>query len=1347
MKIKIRSFQTLLIFSALLLLTFQTFCFTSCSNLFGENNSLPENSGASTESQLVIITGKVLLEGAIPSKLFHNSEGMDRTAFPQLPSLESLSFYIKATNKNNENDFYESNVDTGSNTYILTIPAPTQAEVVKNYNIIITARNGTTDVLTGTSEDIDLSLENTVFTKDITLHAISTSGSGSINLSIIVDKEAGNPIANEAHLVIGSNDYVASYIDDGFQFNLPNETYPDAVFNAGVYPARFSFKKGTEEVYSFTQYVNIFSGLTTDTWVKNGAEPYLDDSGSSTICKITPALIRDYELTNIYIDSSKQTTNSSAANYTSASGTFLNPLTTFKAAVDKIQNSTRDYTIHVKGSFQGCFELPDSLDSKMNSLTIVGESPLVNGEPQDRLYGYRGELGDLYDAYDFVGLTTTVNGETIVVRPPSDLYTNLYNEKKVLGVLTIKTQKNVTLKNIEISNGVRATGGGLFINGGSVTINDGVIIKNNLSWKAGGGIAVSGSGTLVITGGKITNNCCYHSEGNSMGGGISVRGKSKFILSGGEISYNKTSGSGGGVCYAGDGTADSIFIMTGGEICHNRTECVNSSGTVCGRGGGLDFSSGNFTMSDGSIHNNFAKSNYGGLFVNDGNLSITGGEIRDNTSEGQYKGIYIWARNTTLKLGGKAYIPAGEHGDHSICLEHSYSDGTNYDAKITLIGALTRHSKDDPIVITPGQYSRGLHLVEADDEYITDVTNYKNYFKVSDTDWDMFVSSDKKAITINSPIYIASPTANPTVCTNKGNDTTGNGTKTAPYASFTRACTDMTDDTVEYIILVDGTITGANTITGTAKSVSISGANGIDNYKEEGYVPADCLAGNSVNRALTIEIEKEVFISNLKIQSGNDTSGVGGGGIFIPSGATVTINEGVLITGNTTSTNGGGIYNNGTLYIKGGVITGNTAASGGGLYNAGTSTAPATATLENSAVIGTKFSASGTEPSHAVATESEKSNYASLNGGGVYNSDFASFTMNASLTESGGGIYYNYSKNSDGSLVMGTGGIQNYGTLTLNGGVIAYNGGRKAGAICHCSRNLTVDGVTIAYNAAEEVGKSCGGIYISGVDDTGLSCVVEYKNGIFKNNVDGNSDSSKGIGIYIESATYNPTVKITGGTFAANTVIYLEDNCYIQSGSSYYSSNIIFELQNYTEARTLVSSIDNTTVSSFWKSAKIMNDKMEVFESYKYSSSTVRTSAVALYKLDKVTADDVSISGYNSSNLSMEDGDQWSRNLKTRFDGNFYFKTSSGKYGVMRFTDITGYRDRMPIKYSMFDWEDRTAQSSCIWPSGKDFDKDSDGSGGDGKIDFYIYEYSTGNVINDANYFATKNGAGYRQMH
>ena len=70
--------------------------------------------------------------------------------------------------------------------------------------------------------------------------------------------------------------------------------------------------------------------------------------------------------------------------------------------------------------------------------------------------------------------------------------------------------------------------------------------------------------------------------------------------------------------------------------------------------------------------------------------------------------------------------------------------------------------------------------------------------------------------------------------------------------------------------------------------------------------------------------------------SGN-TASENGGGVYNASGATFNMTDG-SITGNTTSQSGGGVCNAGTMTISGGSITGNTAVGyhGGGVYNSGT---------------------------------------------------------------------------------------------------------------------------------------------------------------------------------------------------------------------------------------------------------------------------------------------------------------------------------------------------------------------------------------------------------------------------
>ena len=120
--------------------------------------------------------------------------------------------------------------------------------------------------------------------------------------------------------------------------------------------------------------------------------------------------------------------------------------------------------------------------------------------------------------------------------------------------------------------------------------------------------------------------------------------------------------------------------------------------------------------------------------------------IKDNIGEHASHAIYV-NNLSSLKIGGSAYIPAGENGNHDIYLDH-YSEGTTVvrDSKITLVGGLSRHSAEDPLVIVPGRYTRGLHIAEADDVNVTDATAYKTCFKVPNEEWDIFLSSDKKRL-------------------------------------------------------------------------------------------------------------------------------------------------------------------------------------------------------------------------------------------------------------------------------------------------------------------------------------------------------------------------------------------------------------------------------------------------------------------------------------------------------------------------------------------------------------------------------------------------------------------------
>ena len=187
-----------------------------------------------------------------------------------------------------------------------------------------------------------------------------------------------------------------------------------------------------------------------------------------------------------------------------------------------------------------------------------------------------------------------------------------------------------------------------------------------------------------------------------------------------------------------------------------------------------------------------------------------------------------------------------------------------------------------------------------------------------------------------------------------------------------------------------------------------------------------------------------VSISNVTITGGGMAgANLAGVGISIyHSGATVTLDNSI-VSGNTASIAGGGIFNSGVLTVTDTRISGNNAPVGGGIYNAGTMT------LNNSTVSG---------------------NTTSGDGGGIFN-DGGTLTLNNSTIRGnaasggGGGIYQD-------------GGIN---TLTLNNGTVSGNDADgDGGGIYAKSGTTTLRNVTLTANEADadddDQGEG-GGIY------------------------------------------------------------------------------------------------------------------------------------------------------------------------------------------------------------------------------------------------------------------------------
>jgi hypothetical protein len=187
--------------------------------------------------------------------------------------------------------------------------------------------------------------------------------------------------------------------------------------------------------------------------------------------------------------------------------------------------------------------------------------------------------------------------------------------------------------------------GGVFVAGGSLTMNDGQISGN--TGGCGGGVNVGGSvkkSYFLMKGGAISKNSALQNPNYSAGGGVFVNGC--FTMRGGVIGgtasadANRSKNGGGVFLYAVD---PNKVTIEAGTISFNHA-------TIAGGALHKDHSSyGVFEMNGGLITKNTADSNSGGIFLNGvngvgvGTSSVhkNAGTIIDNTPTNQFEDDYV----------------------------------------------------------------------------------------------------------------------------------------------------------------------------------------------------------------------------------------------------------------------------------------------------------------------------------------------------------------------------------------------------------------------------------------------------------------------------------------------------------------------------------------------------------------------------------------------------------------------------------------------------------------------------------------------------------------------------------
>ena len=260
------------------------------------------------------------------------------------------------------------------------------------------------------------------------------------------------------------------------------------------------------------------------------------------------------------------------------------------------------------------------------------------------------------------------------------------------GTLILKDNAEV------IGNTAQKNGGGIALDkGGTLTLSSGKI-SGNTAQKYGGGICIGtdantndNTGTVTMSGGEVSNNTASEKSG---GGVVVLHGT--FTMSNGKVSGNTAKETGGGIYGMNFNSAKGEITVSGGEISGNT---ANIAGTLAG--GGIR-SAYKLTVSGGTIKTNKTTkpSGWGGGISVSGEFTFLGGTVVGNTCPGggdvRGTGIHVW--NCSVKMSGSAKVDT----NNDIYLSDNI--------KITVIAPLTG---TDPVArITPETYNTSTKVLD-----------------------------------------------------------------------------------------------------------------------------------------------------------------------------------------------------------------------------------------------------------------------------------------------------------------------------------------------------------------------------------------------------------------------------------------------------------------------------------------------------------------------------------------------------------------------------------------------------------------------------------------------------------
>jgi hypothetical protein len=714
----------------------------------------------------------------------------------------------------------------------------------------------------------------------------------------------------------------------------------------------------------------------------------------------------------------------------------------------------------------------------------------------------------------------------------------------------------VTVSGGSVTNNTAVEGGGLW-SSGTLTVSDETTISGNTAigddddaFEGGGGLFNQG-GTMTVTGATVSNNAASGPGGS--GGGAFNSGDGELTIRSSTFTSNTSNRAGGGIeVNGGTVTLEDVDFASNnagtspgnGGALHVTTGTVNAtSGEVTGNmaveGGGFWNNAGStMTLTGVSLSGNRAMgtdadNGGGGLYNNGGTLNLNSVTLAENTAtEGSGSGGGLLSTAGTVTVTGSSF---------------SENDANRAGGAIEIVeGMLMLTDTDFTGNATGDAPGNGgaLHVTGAARVTVTGGTVSGN---TAASEGGGFWNQTAARMTVTGTVFTDNVAEGDAADGGGGALYNNGGTLRLMQARIVRNSATGDAGSGGGILNNGGTLHMSGGIVDTNRAnragggiEDASGTVQLDSVLVRGNLIADAAPGNGGglhSGGGTVTVTNSSFLGNTAVEGGGlwasgtlsivsteggdmfvmdnvatgDDADNGGGGVFQQAG-TVTIRD-AMITGNRatgTSGSGGGVFlsDGATAEVTGGSISGNTSSrAGGGLEIADD---PETETLAAALIFDTDISGNnaGTNPGNGGGIHS---------GGGDLVIQFVRITGNTAVE--GGGIWSNGSVTTggvvvpvaeDGMAVVPTRNTVSGNTATGNepsnggGGIFAQTGG-----------TFVLSDMNILNNRATGTSGSGGGIFVL----DGSSVTVE------RSRITGNQANRAGGGIEVadDASTDAPT--------------------------------------------------------------------------------------------------------------------------------------------------------------------------------------------------------------------------------